>query len=201
VVLIIITDQKYFSSMKSELKTQKNSCPVSPTFGVERIHDPPTIGRVRYSSPVFDIRGWPYCTYIVLDSFEVHLASDPTTPIVRHQALLCLEASVDMLSIPYTDPMACFMPTPGKGTYASTRIRRTPVVFWQGGFWAPLSNCEPNRDTISKIVYGQTYDQLIFDILYPVNVVNVPDVDLLKINTLDDTDSLFWAASQLRTRP
>lgn len=146
--------------------------------GMKRLTEPPaTISDSRRTAlSDINIEGWPFITYAVHDFFIL------THGKHRYAAVLCSEADAALLSIPGMEPIVCFIPIPGKGHYGQDTVRPS-ILFWRDQFWAPLYSMSPEREDIAKAVYG---DDILkthtFDVLYPVNVQSVPDVDLLKIN-------------------
>lgn len=87
--------------------------------------------------------------------------------------------------MPGAEPAACFVPIPGRGTYGYDVVRPS-ILFWRDQFWIPLWSMEQEREEIAKRLYGdQILDDHTFDILHTVEVEDIPDVDLLKIRTLE----------------
>lgn len=129
---------------------------------LNRINNPPVIiqAKIIHFDGRIQIGDRPFKTYIVVDSFHCCL------PNREYIAILCLEATADLLQVPMADPAVCFVPIPGYGIYnvhSRVDIRHDPkrrtaheqilpgdvshhiaqrkrlsVLFWKDEFWAPL---------------------------------------------------------------
>jgi hypothetical protein len=161
--------------------TKTNSWENSPTLGTKRLNEPPTtISKARQIGRAGIVIGdRPFLTYAVLDSFPVSCERHTYT------AILCREADADLLATPGVEPIACFVPIPGRGTYGYDTVRPS-VLFWRDQFWIPLWSMEEQREDIAKHLYGEdVLEDHTFDILHTVEVEKIPDVDLLQLRTLE----------------
>jgi hypothetical protein len=119
-------------------------------------------------------------TYIVLDHKTVEV--DVGNRVVD-ATIMSLAQNPKLVSSPDTNVLLCFAPRLGTtGPHAII----PSVVFWTDRFWVPFLDITPSRVDLARelqlggVTYNDdkpTYPFANVDVLYEIDVTNIPDLD------------------------
>ena len=135
-----------------------------------------------HSCPIHSMNNLAPVTYIVLDhkSIKVKVESGKTVDAV----IMSLDQNPKMVSSPGSDVLLCYAPQ--LGTISEIRAIIPSVLFWTDRFWTPFLETTPSRIDLARELQlngircsdGKvSYPYINVDIIYEINVVDIPDLD------------------------